>query len=165
MPKQTAFSVVYENLDFIVVNKYPGVVCIPDRSGDSNNLLDLLGQQYNEVYAVHRIDRDTSGLVVFARNRDTHRDLSMAFENREINKDYLAIVRGNPAIESGRIDAGLQVGNRGKVSIDPSGKPSSSLFKVLESFRGYALLQLRPELLVELHQLGIFTLEGLLDKI
>lgn len=145
MAKRKAFTIIHVDPDLLVINKAPGLVCIPDRSGSEDNLLNMLQQRYGDVFAVHRIDRDTSGVVLFARNRDTHRAMSMRFENREVTKDYLAIVRGRPAIDAGRVDVGLRVGSRGKVNVDPKGKPSASLFKVLESFKGFSLLQLRPE--------------------
>ncbi len=145
MGKSKPYSIIHEDDSILVVNKAPGVVCIPDRDDRGDSLLEVLKAQFGEVYAVHRIDKDTSGVVVFARNREIHRELSMRFEHREIIKEYLAIVRGNPEIETGRIDIGLRVGNRGKVSVDPAGKPSTSLYKVIEAFKGYTLLKLRPE--------------------
>jgi len=66
------YSVIFENDDFIAVNKSSGLLTIPDREQTALSLKDLLIQKYGSIFTIHRLDRDTSGLVLFAKNEATH---------------------------------------------------------------------------------------------
>jgi 23S rRNA pseudouridine1911/1915/1917 synthase len=100
-----ADQVIFENDAFVAINKPSGVLTIPDRAGAEPSLKDMLKQHYGEIFTVHRLDRDTSGVVVFAKNEVAHKSLSQAFEGREVDKFYLGLVLGAPAPPSGTIDA------------------------------------------------------------
>ena len=89
-------SVIHETKDFIVVNKPAGLLSIPDREGDELSLKKILRDQYGEIYTVHRLDRDTSGIIVFAKNEKAHQHLSVSFEERSVEKYYTGIVKGVP---------------------------------------------------------------------
>ena len=89
-------SVIHETKDFIVVNKPAGLLSIPDREGDELSLKKILRDQYGEIYTVHRLDRDTSGIIVFAKNEKAHQHLSVSFAERSVEKYYTGIVKGVP---------------------------------------------------------------------
>ena len=80
--------IVFENKEIVAVNKPPGLLTIPDREGKDVSLKTLLQEAYGDIFTVHRLDRETTGLIVFARNEETHKHLSQQFENRETDKFY-----------------------------------------------------------------------------
>ena len=74
--------IVFEDDDFIALNKPSGLLSIPDREGKEVSLKRLLQEKYDDIFTVHRLDRDTSGLIVFAKNEQAHRHLSIQFEEK-----------------------------------------------------------------------------------
>ena len=80
------FHIIHENERYLVVDKSSGLLTIPDRMQTAKSLKEMLQEKYGSIYTVHRLDRDTSGLVIFARNEKTHQYLCSLFENREIEK-------------------------------------------------------------------------------
>src|SRR5690606_22971573 len=86
--------IIFENEDFIVVNKPPFLSTLEDRTPNSTNLLKLAKQHNPELQAGHRLDKDTSGCVVFAKNPEAYRHVSMQFEHREVYKVYHAVAWG-----------------------------------------------------------------------
>ncbi len=120
------------------------MLTIPDREGNTA-LKNLLQQAFGEIYTVHRLDRDTSGIVVFARNEDTHKQLSQQFEGREVEKYYQGLVQGKLLNHTGTIDAGIMEHpvKKGQMVINKRGKPSVTDYEVLESFRYFSWMQFR----------------------
>ena len=100
-------DILEENNDFIAINKPSGLLSVPDRAGNEISLKEILKRQYGEIYTVHRLDKDTSGVIVFAKNADAHKFLSGLFESREVEKYYSGIVHGIPSQESGTVDAAM----------------------------------------------------------
>lgn len=152
--KQTV-GIVYQDAQFIVADKPAGLRVIPDRWIPAlPNLRDLLirrlpvlsSHEEASLWVVHRIDADTSGLVLFARSAEVHRRITLAFQNRQVKKTYLAIVKGQVKPEEGEIDLPLALHPRrkGRVRVHPDGKPSHTGYKVLEQFHRYALLEVYP---------------------
>jgi 23S rRNA pseudouridine955/2504/2580 synthase/23S rRNA pseudouridine1911/1915/1917 synthase len=92
----TSFDIIFENEDFIVINKPSGLLSIPDRMQSTVSLKELLQQRFEEIYTIHRLDKETSGLILFAKNKEAHQKFSQLFENREVEKYYLGIVLGVP---------------------------------------------------------------------
>src|SRR5215208_6817651 len=88
--------IIYEDEDLIALNKPSGLLSIPDREGKDISLKKLLIEKYGNIFTVHRLDKDTSGLIVFAKNEISHKHLSLQFENRETKKIYQGIVIGSP---------------------------------------------------------------------
>lgn len=89
MKNNPDYTVLYSDDDIIVLNKRSGLLIAADRYDPDAPRLDLLAQEeFGRLFAVHRIDKDTSGLVVYARNEDAHRNLSLQFQNREVKKVY-----------------------------------------------------------------------------
>ena len=145
------FTVIYEDAKIIAVNKAPGISVGGDRWDDSRERLDLLLAESlggEKIFTVHRIDRDTSGLVVFARNAETHRLLSRAFEGRRTEKRYIAVVYGRPSWNETACDLPLVPnGNKRHLTIIDryQGKKSLTHFRLLGAAGNYSVLESRPE--------------------
>ena len=149
--KRPFFSPVYEDENIVVLNKNSGIAVSPDRWDPSREQLDKLAAEYlrvQRVYTVHRIDRDTSGLVVFAKNSETHKTLSLAFEDRQIKKRYIAAVHGRPSWKETVCDLSLVPnGNKQHLTIIDKfrGKKSLTAFRLLGSAGNYSILEALPE--------------------
>jgi len=137
--------IIFENDDLIVLNKPSGMLSIPDREGKEISLKNLLVEKYDQVFTVHRLDRDTSGLIVFAKNEDIHRHLSIQFEQRLTEKIYVGLVIGSPANKNGSINARIAENTvkRGMMIIHQRGKESLTDYEVLENFGIYSWVQFR----------------------
>jgi tRNA pseudouridine32 synthase/23S rRNA pseudouridine746 synthase/23S rRNA pseudouridine955/2504/2580 synthase len=142
--------VLHEDSDLVVVDKPAGLLTIPGRGPepgpDVHHLLE--GQRGERLWVVHRLDRGTSGALVFARNAAAHRTLSQAFEAGRVGKRYLALVQGAVGPDAGEIDRALVPARRGKMrpaSPGEEGKASRTRFQVQERFGRYTLLALEPE--------------------
>ncbi|MDR0451492.1 MAG: RluA family pseudouridine synthase [Treponema sp.] len=149
MKKTPPYTLVFEDPRLIAVNKAPGISVGGDRWDEGRERLDrLLEQGGGKVFTVHRIDRDTSGLVLFARDETTHRELSLAFEKRLVKKEYLAVVHGRPSWSETACDLPL-VPDGDKLHrtiIDKyRGKSSLTRFRRLLCAGNYSLLEARPE--------------------
>jgi len=141
------FDIVFEDAHIIVVNKAAGVLTIPDRyMPNLPNLRATLSKTREEIFVVHRIDKETSGLVMFCKSAEVHKVISVLFEERKIQKKYRAIVQGTVAGEEGTIDSPILIQkDKAKVSISPKGKESITHYKVIQKFRGYTHLELELE--------------------
>ena len=145
------FSVVHEDENMVVLNKSSGIAVSPDRWDLSKERLDILAAKFlniKKLYTVHRIDRDTSGLVVFAKNSETHKALSAAFEERLVKKRYIAAIHGRPIWEKTSCDLALVPnGNKHHHTIIDRyrGKKSLTHFRVLGSAGNYSILEAIPE--------------------
>ena len=104
MAKPT-FSIVFENDQLVAIDKPSGLLTIPDRMQSEKSLKDMLIEKYGSIFTVHRLDKGTSGLVVFAKNENTHKYLNKIFEEREVEKFYVGVVLGMPQESTGLIDA------------------------------------------------------------
>lgn len=143
-----AIEIVYLDDHLLIANKPPGLLSVPGRGAEKSVCLTaMLEPDYGTVLAVHRLDMDTSGLIVLARNTIAHRTLSRTFERRQIEKQYHAIVYGEPESRSGLIDLpiGRDWADRPRRCIDHvSGKPSQTSWLKLRTAPGRSLLQLSP---------------------
>jgi len=92
---------ILDTPDLIALNKPSGLLSIPDREGKDISLKKLLIEKYDNIFTVHRLDKDTSGLIVFAKNETTHKLLSQQFEERQTEKIYLGLVLGSLAEKKG----------------------------------------------------------------
>jgi RluA family pseudouridine synthase len=148
--KSAPFIVVYEDDFILAVNKASGISVGADRWDESKDRLDRLLYDYlgYKVFTVHRIDRDTSGLVVFAKDGKTHRDLSAAFEGRRVKKRYIAVIHGRPSWTE--TVCGLPLvphgDKRHRTIIDKyRGKPSFTGFRFLGAAGNYGVVEALPE--------------------
>jgi len=149
--KVSLYTTIFENEDLIAVNKSSGISVGGDRWDESKERLDKLMERdlkIPKVFTVHRIDKETSGLVVFAKNREMHRSLSIAFENRKVSKLYIAIVHGRPSWKETVCDLSLVPnGNKKHMTIIDKfrGKESLTCFKHMVNAGNYSVLEARPE--------------------
>lgn len=138
-------DIIYENESFIAINKPSGLLSIPDRLGEEINLKAILKEKCGNIFTVHRLDKDTSGIIIFAKDEETHKQLSQLFEGREMEKYYVGLVYGNMMTPSGSIDAPIMEhpGKATKMLTHAKGKASLTDYEVLESFRLYSWVQFR----------------------
>lgn len=140
-------SFLYQDDSIVVIDKPERVLSIPDRFDCKKvNLRDMLKDTLGEIFVVHRLDKDTSGAIIFARNTDAHRNLCSAFESGTVGKKYLAIVNGTPADISGEIDVPLieNPSARGSMIAAKKGKESVTRYRVIESFVRFSLVECIP---------------------
>lgn len=142
--KHKGVEILFEDQDLLVVNKPAGLLSIPGRDLDEPSVARMLQQRYPTLHIVHRLDRDTTGILVFTKNEESHRNLSQQFEERKVTKIYLALVRGRPPEQIFRIDARLATDNRGHAIVSNTGKPAVTHCKVLEMFPRFTLIEVQP---------------------
>lgn len=137
--------IIQEDENIVAINKPSGMLTIPSRDGKEVSLKQLLKERHGDIFTVHRIDRDTSGVVVFAKNDVTHKLLSKLFEERETVKIYNGLVLGNPAHAEGLIDEPISEHpvKRGLMTVYRKGKESSTAYEVIEKFKLYSWMQFR----------------------
>ena len=157
LPEDIPLNIIYEDDDIIILNKQAGIIVHPARSNTHGTLVNALAFYSNELSdglgefrpgIVHRLDKNTTGVMVVTKNNTAQWKIAKQFENREINKTYLAIVHGTPELTADRIKASLGVHPqiREKYAIRPEeGKESITFYEVIEAFNGFSLLKLTPK--------------------
>ncbi|MHC4131183.1 MAG: RluA family pseudouridine synthase [Planctomycetota bacterium] len=157
LPEEIPLDIIYEDGDIIVINKQADLIVHPARGNThgtlvnalvfySNNLSNVQGKMRPGI--IHRLDRNTTGVMVVAKNDQAHYKIANQFQDRLVKKNYLAIVHGCPDLTSDRISAALGVHPRirEKYAIRPEGgKEAVTFYEVLEEFRGYSLMKLSPK--------------------
>jgi 23S rRNA pseudouridine1911/1915/1917 synthase len=148
-PEKIKLEVIYEDADIIIVNKQPGIVVHPSYGHPGGTLLNALmwraKGKYNP-YLVHRLDKDTSGLIIFAKNEKSKISISKQLQKRAVRKIYCAAVKGIIVENRGRIEAplGRSPQNRKLMSVNPAAKKMAvTEFKVLSRYEDYTLLEVR----------------------
>lgn len=142
-------DILYQDDSVIAVNKPSGLLTIRDGyNPDLPTVKGILEAEFGRCWIVHRLDKETSGILIIARNETAHRALNLAFENRQIQKIYHAIILGVPAENEFVINHPLTVDgdrkHRTVVDID-KGKPARSTISVIEQFRNHTLVAIKPE--------------------
>jgi len=141
--------IIYEDDNIIALGKPSGVLAIPDRfNKELINLYDLLNTKYGRIFIVHRLDRDTSGVILFAKNAEAHRDLSMKWEKGQVSKTYDALCYGHIEKKQGTINLPIAPlkKKKGVMVIDrKNGKPSVTNYRVIKECSGYTLLDAMPK--------------------
>lgn len=137
------YDALFEDEHILVVNKPAGLLTIPDRFGNKDSLQAALERHYGKVFVVHRLDRETSGVLCFARSEAAHRHLSMQFEQHTVDKYYHVLLDGVLHHEEGEIDKpiGEHPTIAGKMAIVPRGKPSLTFYRLLERFQRFTLVE------------------------
>jgi len=150
-------DIIFENEDLLVINKPAGMVVHPSAGHDSGTLVHAVlgynpdiegigGEERPGV--VHRLDKETSGLILLAKNDRAHRWLQDQFRLRKVEKTYLALVDGRPPTPSGRVEApiGRDLSHRKKMAIQTEGKGRDAVseYKTLEEFKSHTLLEFHP---------------------
>jgi 23S rRNA pseudouridine1911/1915/1917 synthase len=151
VPEDIPVEVVYEDDDVIVVNKPAGMVVHPAAGNDSGTLANALAFHFQKLSTgggqvrpgiVHRLDKDTSGLMVVAKTESAHEKLADQFRAREVYKSYVALVHGSVANEGGEIDQPIarDPRHRTRMAVVRGGRPALSLYRVRQRFDRFTLL-------------------------
>lgn len=140
-----AEHIIVQTEAFIAINKPAGLLTIPDREGKVVSLKLALQEKFGNIFTVHRLDRDTSGIVVFALNEVMHKHLSQQFEARETKKIYNGLVLGKPAQEAGVINEPIaeHPTRKGYMTVWRKGKESITEYRVLENYRYFSWMEFR----------------------
>ena len=156
LPEDIPLDIVYEDNDLLVINKPRGMVVHPAAGHREGTLVNALLAYCHDLSAIgdrirpgilHRLDKDTTGLLVVAKNETAFRNLGAQFKNQQVKREYRAVVHGAPKVNKGTINAniGRDPANRKKfaVSLEGKGKTAITHFKVLEKKDSFSLLSLR----------------------
>ena len=141
-------SILYEDAHLLAINKPAGLLSIPGRYDvNKPNVKHIIEKKYDKAWVVHRLDKDTSGLICFALTEETHRLLSLQFESRTVEKKYWAIVHGRPPSLEGTINKPIAQHpyTTGKMAISPKGKKAVTHYRAIEVFRHFSLLECQIE--------------------
>ena len=156
-PQDIPLTIIYEDDDIIILNKQPNMIVHPARGNTGGTLVNALAFYSDKLSSglgefrpgiVHRLDRDTTGVMVVTKNDTAQWKIAKQFEQRKTKKSYLAIVHGVPELTADRINAplGIHPRIREKYAIRPEiGKEAITFYEVVESFRGFSLLKMTPK--------------------
>lgn len=140
------FTTIHEDEHIVVLNKPSGMLSIPHRFDKSQlSIQQLAERKFGRLFVVHRIDRDTSGIILFAKNEEAHRHFSLLFQNREVAKYYRALCTGVPVYASGEITSGIMEHPtiKGKMVINKRGKSAHSVYEVLKKWSGFSYIEVQ----------------------
>jgi 23S rRNA pseudouridine1911/1915/1917 synthase len=153
--RQPVLTLLLDTADLVAIHKPSGLATIPGR-GETTSAFEQLaaqlglphsGQGDPRLRVVHRLDKDTSGVLLFARHIEAQRHLSHQFQNNTVQKEYLALVAAKPLEDTGEIDVNLapHPGNPKLMATSKQGRPARTLWKVEQRFRVHALLRVFPK--------------------
>ncbi len=157
LPEDIELDIIYEDDDLIVLNKQSDILVHPARGNTHGTLVNALAFYSDSLSTglgefrpgiVHRLDRNTTGVMVVTKNDGAQWRIAKQFQRRQVKKTYLAVVHGTPELNADRIKAPLGVHPtiREKYAIRPdTGKEAITFYEALESFRGYSLLKMEPK--------------------
>ena len=157
LPEDISLDIIYEDDDIIVLNKQADMVVHPARGNTHGTLVNALAFYSDKLSSglgefrpgiVHRLDRNTTGVMVVTKNDSAQWKVAKQFERRQMKKSYLAIVHGTPELMADRINAplGLHPRMREKYAIRPeTGKEAITFYETIENFRGFSLLKMTPK--------------------
>jgi 23S rRNA pseudouridine1911/1915/1917 synthase len=160
--KDVKIDVIYQDENIVAINKPVGISVHPVKLDEDNTLVNGLICQFPEIKKVgddpeirpgivHRLDKDTSGIMVVARNQKTFEELKKKFKNREVEKKYLAIVHGKPENKTGVIEKPLARSSDYKKQIVANKKtktiirPATTKYRVTQEFSDYSLVEVSPK--------------------
>ncbi len=141
--------ILFQDLDLLVINKPAGLATLPDGYDPTlPHIKSLLEPHFGRLWVVHRLDKDTSGVLLLARTAQAHRSLNTQFEQHIVAKVYHALVIGSPAWKEKTVDLALRANSdrQHRTVVDPlRGKPAITHLRVLERFHRYTLIEAIPE--------------------
>ncbi|MBX3102989.1 MAG: RluA family pseudouridine synthase [Bacteroidetes bacterium] len=137
--------VLYADEHLVAVNKPLGISTLAERWTDERNLSDIARAHDDHLRPVHRLDKYTTGVLIFARTPEAFRNLALQFQRRKVHKEYLALVKGNWEFDGFEVDAPIAQGAKGQVRVDlQEGKPSLTRLFTQQQWRDYTLLRAEP---------------------
>jgi RluA family pseudouridine synthase len=141
-------DILYQDDSLIAFNKPAGLLSIPDGyAPELPHVAGVLAPQFGKCWIVHRLDRETSGIIILARSLATHRSLNLQFEHRQVNKQYHALVSAIPAWSEITVDFPLRVNADRKhrtLTATLTGKPAVTGFRILQQYPGGCLVEASP---------------------
>ncbi len=147
-PMPIELPTIYSDDSILAIDKSAGILSIPDHwDPEVADAVTELKAAWGKLFVVHRLDKDTSGVLIFARSSEAHKAMSAAFESRSVAKVYRALVHGSPSWEETGCDLPLSPdGDRlHRTIVDAhKGKPSSTFFTVVARYKDHALIEARP---------------------
>jgi 23S rRNA pseudouridine955/2504/2580 synthase len=147
--------ILYEDNDYIVVNKPSDISTLDDRDATKQNILKLAKSYTSDAQVCHRLDKETSGILAIAKNPEAYRHLSMQFEHREVVKIYHAVVMGIQKMDHVMVDLPILALKDGVVKIDKAnGKEAATIFNTLDIYNHYSLVACFP-ITGRMHQIRI----------
>jgi 23S rRNA pseudouridine955/2504/2580 synthase len=148
--------IIFENDDLLVVNKPAFVPSVPERGKITNaSILELANQTYGDCIMCHRLDRETSGALVVAKNAEAYRHISIQFEKRQVKKVYHAIVEGRIFFDHFEVNIPINTDDLKHIHIDrKNGKLANTFFHTLETFKHFTLMECMP-VTGRLHQIRV----------
>ncbi|RYE37204.1 MAG: RluA family pseudouridine synthase [Sphingobacteriaceae bacterium] len=147
--------ILFENPDIIVVNKPPFLSSLDEREGGEINLLRLAKQYWDDAQICHRLDKETSGALIIAKNPEAYRSVSIQFEKRRVKKVYHALIDGTHVFENLFIDLPILNIGKGTVTISrQEGKRAETWFNSIKYFKHYTLVECKP-VTGRMHQIRI----------
>ncbi len=147
--------IIFEDEHIIVVNKPPFISSLDEREGGEINILRLAKQYHEDAQICHRLDKETSGAMIIAKDPETYRFVSMQFEHRDVKKVYHAIVDGTHIFNELLIDLPILNAGKGNVMISRAeGKKAETYFQSIKYFKHYTLIEARP-VTGRMHQIRI----------
>jgi RluA family pseudouridine synthase len=154
-------KILYADEHLFIVDKPAGLSVLPEGwDQEADYLVNMLEKQFPKVWVVHRLDKVTSGVMIFALTAEAHRNLSIQFEHHEVEKKYHALVNGIPAWEQKTTKHPLKinVGHRHRTVVEPvRGKNAETRFKILGRYPASALLEAQP-LTGRTHQIRVHAM-------
>ncbi|MHC4603781.1 MAG: RluA family pseudouridine synthase, partial [Planctomycetota bacterium] len=156
-PEDIPLDIIYEDSQLIILNKQPNMIVHPARGNTHGTLVNALAFYSDKLSSglgefrpgiIHRLDKNTTGVMVITKNDTAQWKVAKQFEHRQINKSYLAIVHGTPELTRDRINVplGIHPRIREKYAVRPEkGKEAITFYEVIESLRGFSLLKLTPK--------------------
>lgn len=145
---------IYEDNDYLAINKPPFLSTLEDRNSP-DNALGLVRKSFPDIKVCHRIDKETSGVLLFAKSQEALSNASSQFAKRLVKKEYHAIVESNSPIEMIRADLPIRVLANGKVYVDRlKGKESATIFNTIEVYKHHSLVACYP-ITGRMHQIRV----------
>ncbi|MBC8084676.1 MAG: RluA family pseudouridine synthase, partial [Hymenobacter sp.] len=136
--------ILFEDEDYIVINKPPFLATLDERFGGAPNILRLARERYDDIQACHRLDKETSGSLALAKNPAAYRHLAMQFEDRKVRKIYHAAAWGIHQYDGLRVERSIETTTKGKARLAYNGKPAVTLVRTMEAFGRHTLLECQP---------------------
>ena len=149
-------ELLFEDENIVAVNKPEGLASIHDSAGEVADLQSILNEHYKtKIFVVHRLDKEVSGVILYAKNEKTHKFMNTQFAEQIVKKSYTALVHGIVEKEEGEIKFPIREFGSGRMGIDKAkGKPCKTFFSRNEKIKSYTLLELNPTTLRR-HQLRV----------